>query len=79
MAHVSPKTALLLHGFLITLVQSGEEGVLQILRQSLQKEGPRFLFKGWTAAFVRLGPNTVLLFVFMEVRLIVHPGRGIGV
>jgi hypothetical protein len=28
-----------------------------------------FLFKGWTPAFVRLAPNTVLLFVFFEVRL----------
>lgn len=26
-----------------------------------------FLFKGWTPAFIRLGPNTVLLFVFYEV------------
>lgn len=26
-----------------------------------------FLFKGWTPAFIRLGPNTVLLFVFFEV------------
>lgn len=28
-----------------------------------------FLFKGWTPAFVRLGPNTVLMFVFFEVNL----------
>lgn len=25
---------------------------------------------------MRLGPNTVLLFVFMEVRLFARPGRG---
>jgi hypothetical protein len=49
--------------------------MLQILNQSLRKEGPGFLFKGWTPAFVRLGPNTVLLFVFMEVRLLVHLSR----
>jgi len=29
-----------------------------------------FLFKGWTPAFIRLGPNTVLLFVFFEVGII---------
>ena len=46
--------------------------MFEILRESLQKEGPRFLFKGWTPAFMRLGPNTVLLFVFMEVCLPVH-------
>ena len=39
-----------------------------ILKRSMRDEGPRFLFKGWTPAFVRLGPNTVLLFVFFEVR-----------
>ncbi|KAI0063197.1 dicarboxylic acid transporter [Artomyces pyxidatus] len=46
--------------------QSGNVGPLTILKRSLQQEGPRFLFKGWTPAFVRLGPNTVLLFVFFE-------------
>jgi len=48
------------------MAHSGEEGVFEILKESLRKEGPRFLFKGWTPAFMRLGPNTVLLFVFME-------------
>ena len=48
--------------------------MFEILRESLQKEGPRFLFKGWTPAFMRLGPNTVLLFVFMEVRLYIRFG-----
>jgi dicarboxylate transporter 10 len=46
--------------------------MFEILKESLRKEGARFLFKGWTPAFMRLGPNTVLLFVFMEVCLYVH-------
>ncbi|EIM83503.1 dicarboxylic acid transporter [Stereum hirsutum FP-91666 SS1] len=46
--------------------QSGGASPIEIFTHSLQKEGPRFLFKGWTPAFVRLGPNTVLLFVFFE-------------
>ncbi|KAI0047655.1 dicarboxylic acid transporter [Auriscalpium vulgare] len=46
--------------------QSGHHSVLWILNHSLHEEGPRFLFKGWTPAFVRLGPNTVLLFIFFE-------------
>jgi hypothetical protein len=29
-----------------------------------------FLFKGWTPAFIRLGPNTVLMFIFFEVSLL---------
>ncbi|KAJ3822066.1 dicarboxylic acid transporter [Lentinula raphanica] len=48
------------------MTSTSSDGVLHILRTSLQKEGPRFLFKGWTPAFIRLGPNTVLLFVFFE-------------
>jgi len=48
------------------MAHSGGEGVFEILKESLRNEGPRFLFKGWTPAFMRLGPNTVLLFVFME-------------
>ncbi len=40
---------------------------MRILKRSLRDEGPRFLFRGWTPAFVRLGPNTVLLFVVFEV------------
>ena len=49
--------------------------MFEILRESLQKEGARFLFKGWTPAFMRLAPNTVLLFVFMEVRLQIRFGN----
>jgi dicarboxylate transporter 10 len=45
---------------------SGNAKPLDVLTRSLRKEGPMFLFKGWTPAFIRLGPNTVLLFVFFE-------------
>lgn len=38
-----------------------------ILVKSFREEGVSFLFKGWTPAFIRLAPNTVLLFVFYEV------------
>lgn len=41
--------------------------IAELMKRSLRDEGPSFLFKGWTPAFVRLGPNTVLLFVFLEV------------
>ncbi|EUC67292.1 dicarboxylate carrier protein [Rhizoctonia solani AG-3 Rhs1AP] len=43
------------------------ESMLSVVKTSLRTEGVRFLFKGWTPAFVRLAPNTVLLFVFLEV------------
>ncbi|KAF9056451.1 dicarboxylic acid transporter [Panaeolus papilionaceus] len=38
----------------------------KIISHSFRQEGMRFLFKGWTPAFIRLGPNTVLMFVFFE-------------
>ncbi|QLI71993.1 Mitochondrial 2-oxoglutarate/malate carrier protein [Metarhizium brunneum] len=42
------------------------DGLLQIVRNGLRDEGPRFLMKGWTPAWLRLTPHTVLTFVFME-------------
>uniref|UniRef100_A0A0W0G6Q6 RNA helicase n=1 Tax=Moniliophthora roreri TaxID=221103 RepID=A0A0W0G6Q6_MONRR len=51
---------------------SSNYGAIQILKRSLEKEGPKFLFKGWTPAFIRLGPNTVLLFVFFEAAVRIH-------
>ncbi|KAI0961053.1 hypothetical protein AcV7_000259 [Taiwanofungus camphoratus] len=45
---------------------TGRSSPLEVLKSSLQEEGVRFLFKGWTPAFIRLGPNTVLMFVFFE-------------
>ncbi|KAI0367511.1 dicarboxylic acid transporter [Pilatotrama ljubarskyi] len=44
----------------------GHANPVQVLTTALREEGPRFLFKGWTPAFIRLGPNTVLMFVFFE-------------
>ncbi|KAJ7480153.1 mitochondrial carrier domain-containing protein [Mycena galericulata] len=45
---------------------SSDASFIHILTTSVREEGPRVLFKGWTPAFMRLGPNTVLLFVFFE-------------
>ncbi|KAH7418618.1 mitochondrial dicarboxylate transporter [Cadophora sp. MPI-SDFR-AT-0126] len=41
-------------------------GLVRIVRDSLRNEGPGFLMKGWTPAWLRLAPNTVLMFLFME-------------
>ncbi|KXN81090.1 Mitochondrial dicarboxylate transporter [Leucoagaricus sp. SymC.cos] len=49
------------------MASSSKASVSQILARSFREEGITFLFKGWTPAFIRLGPNTVLLFVFFEV------------
>ncbi|KAH0289319.1 mitochondrial dicarboxylate transporter [Aureobasidium namibiae CBS 147.97] len=38
----------------------------KIFAESYQKEGISFLMRGWSPAWLRLAPNTVLMFVFME-------------
>lgn len=48
------------------MASSGNHSALRVIATSLRDEGPLVLFKGWTPAFIRLGPNTVLLFVFFE-------------
>jgi len=41
-------------------------GLVKIFITSLKNEGPQFLMKGWTPAWLRLAPNTILMFLFME-------------
>jgi len=53
----------------LTEIQTSNASFAHVLSDSLRHEGPIFLFKGWTPAFIRLGPNTVLMFVFYEVRV----------
>ncbi|KAL1747320.1 mitochondrial carrier domain-containing protein [Schizophyllum fasciatum] len=48
------------------IMASTDHSLVHVLQKSLREEGARFLFKGWLPAFIRLGPNTVLLFVFFE-------------
>lgn len=52
----------------LTKIKSCDTTVTQVISCSFREEGFRFLFKGWTPSFIRLGPNTVLMFVFYEVR-----------
>ena len=40
--------------------------IVKYVIDTAAKEGPQFLMKGWTPAWLRLAPNTVLTFVFME-------------
>ncbi|KAK7903294.1 hypothetical protein LTR67_001312 [Exophiala xenobiotica] len=53
--------------------------VSKIISESLRTEGPRFLFKGWTPAWLRLAPNTVLTFIFLEqLQKLVDLSRGMS-
>ncbi|KAF9243776.1 mitochondrial carrier [Melanogaster broomeanus] len=47
-------------------LKSENTSPLRVLVKSVREEGVMFMFKGWTPAFMRLGPNTILMFVFFE-------------
>lgn len=52
------------------------EGIVKTLRKDLSKEGVGFLFRGWTPAWMRLSPNTIIVFVVLEkLRLLVDYTR----
>lgn len=48
------------------MASADRSSVIGILAKSFREEGALFIFKGWTPAFIRLAPNTVLMFVFLE-------------
>ena len=41
-------------------------GPLQCAQDIVKREGARGLLRGWTAQYVRLGPQTTVIFVVME-------------
>lgn len=49
-----------------TMNNTHHEPVSSILKNSIKNEGPLFMFKGWLPAFVRLGPNTIIIFLVVE-------------
>ncbi|SNX83222.1 probable DIC1 - Mitochondrial dicarboxylate carrier protein [Melanopsichium pennsylvanicum] len=52
------------------------DGIIKTLRKDLSKEGVGFLFRGWTPAWMRLSPNTIIVFVVLEkLRLLVDYTR----
>ncbi|KAG9309640.1 mitochondrial carrier domain-containing protein [Chiua virens] len=44
----------------------GSSSTLGVIRASLAKEGPMFMFKGWLPAWTRLQPTTILIFLTLE-------------
>jgi len=44
----------------------GSSSTLAVIRQSMAKEGPMFMFKGWVPAWTRLQPTTILIFLTLE-------------
>jgi dicarboxylate transporter 10 len=45
---------------------AGGGGVVAVLRDTVRREGLRWVFRGWVPSFMRLGPQTVATFVFLE-------------
>ncbi|EPQ31439.1 uncharacterized protein PFL1_00774 [Pseudozyma flocculosa PF-1] len=41
-------------------------GVATVIRDAIRKDGPTVFFRGWTPAWLRLQPQTTLLFLFFE-------------
>ncbi|KAI0095588.1 putative dicarboxylate carrier protein [Daldinia grandis] len=45
---------------------SHKQGIAHLLREIYAKEGAAWMFKGWVPAFLRLGPQTICTFLFLE-------------
>lgn len=41
-------------------------GVVHIVTDIFRAEGLRWMFKGWVPSFIRVGPHTILTFLFLE-------------
>jgi dicarboxylate transporter 10 len=51
-----------------TRIMSATEhtGLLTLLKETTRKEGWTWMFRGWVPSFIRLGPQTIFTFVFLE-------------
>ncbi|KFX99477.1 hypothetical protein V495_05716 [Pseudogymnoascus sp. VKM F-4514 (FW-929)] len=46
--------------------ESRKQSLLGLLRGIYLKEGLTWIFRGWVPSFIRLGPHTILTFLFLE-------------
>eukprot|EP00656_Telonema_subtile_P046115 TRINITY_DN52460_c0_g1_i1.p1 TRINITY_DN52460_c0_g1~~TRINITY_DN52460_c0_g1_i1.p1 ORF type:complete len:278 (+),score=47.24 TRINITY_DN52460_c0_g1_i1:145-978(+) len=53
------------------------EGVIDCLGKTVKAEGASGLMKGWLAQYLRLGPHTILTFIFLEQVKSLAASRGI--
>jgi dicarboxylate transporter 10 len=51
-----------------TRVMSSNEkhNIIKLVRDITKTEGIRWMFKGWVPSFIRVGPHTILTFLFLE-------------
>ncbi|KAK4046004.1 hypothetical protein OIV83_006439 [Microbotryomycetes sp. JL201] len=45
---------------------SGNDGVVKVITASFRREGFAWMFRGWTPAWIRLSPNTIIIFMTLE-------------
>ncbi|ORY55553.1 mitochondrial carrier domain-containing protein [Leucosporidium creatinivorum] len=45
---------------------AGSEGVVSVITRSFKTEGVTWMFRGWTPAWIRLSPNTIIIFMTLE-------------
>jgi dicarboxylate transporter 10 len=43
-----------------------QKGIVHIVTDIARAEGVRWMFKGWVPSFIRVGPHTILTFLFLE-------------
>ncbi|THY73201.1 hypothetical protein D6C87_08273 [Aureobasidium pullulans] len=48
------------------MAQNERLGMWHTVKKVHRVEGPRWMFRGWLPAFIRLGPHTVATFLFLE-------------
>lgn len=48
------------------MAQNERLGMWHTVKKVHRIEGPRWMFRGWLPAFIRLGPHTVATFLFLE-------------
>ncbi|KAI5305773.1 Cytochrome c oxidase subunit 6B [Ascosphaera pollenicola] len=41
-------------------------GIISVVRHLFAQDGIRWMFRGWVPSFVRLGPHTIAMFLFLE-------------
>jgi dicarboxylate transporter 10 len=51
-----------------TRIMSAHEqvSIMTLLTETTKKEGWAWMFRGWVPSFIRLGPHTIVTFVFLE-------------
>jgi dicarboxylate transporter 10 len=72
-------TASIMAGFVATTIASpvdviktrvmsshDSRGIVHLVTDIFRAEGIRWMFKGWVPSFIRIGPHTILTFLFLE-------------